>query len=480
MRAISLPLLAAVSACTPEQVEVVPYTTQDVMIDGGTLLRASRPRICVAGDTVHAVWQEERTDGGRDIRWARGRALGAVWNAPITLNSATHPGTRAEAPDLACAGDSAYVVWEDDRNSDIGEKDIYLRASMDAGETWEDPFQLTSDEHSRWDSLGPRIALREGDDGDEVDVVWYDNRDGAYDIWFRASTDGTTWGEEHRLDTDEAGAAYSANPQIALDGIGGVYVVWEDSRTGRNDVHTNHSFDGGAHWQQQDTRLDGSDGGSSDAFGVALAVDADAVQPAVYVAWHDDRNAGKDIFLARSPDAGVSWDVEPARMETDGPGASNSFFPSVVAVGGRVRVAWYDDRDIGTDIYIRGSDDAGASWGEEQRLDMDLIGSAHSTRPQLRFDGQRAVAGWLDRRRGPDWTGTVHPDIWYRSSEDGGDDWSGYDGRVDDDPQSSGISDDVQIALSGPGAHFLWVDWRRGTPGIYYRRMPSAVAAPAD
>lgn len=475
----ALVLLLPLLACTLEDVEVIPYTTQDLAVDGGTLLRASAPRLCVAGTQVYAVWQEERTDGGRDIRWAQGRAGGSTWTAPRTLSVATRAGTRAEYPDMGCAGDSVFVVWEDDRNSEIGEKDVFLISSDDAGDSWGEGVNLTSDTNSRWDSLGPRVVARADEAGTpEVHVAWYDNRDGAYDIWYRKASDGVTWADELRLDTDERGAAYSANPQIGLDGIGGVYVVWEDSRSGHNDVHANHSFDGGAHWQSADTRLDGDDGGGSDAFGVTLAVDAQAVQPAVYVAWHDDRNGGKDIFLARSQDAGFSWISEPMRMEDDGEGASNSFFPSVVAAEGQVRVAWYDDRDLGTDIRLRGSEDAGATWAPEIRLDSDIPGSAHSVRPQLRFDGQRLIGGWIDSRRGPDWTRTAHGDVWYRSSADGGGHWSETEARVDDDPQSSAVSSDLQVALAGPGAHFLWVDWRRGSPGLYYRRMTSEILSP--
>ena len=55
-----------------------------------------------------------------------------------------------------------------------------------------------------------------------------------------ASTDGgATWDEEEtRLDTDEAGAAHSIAPRLCL-AAGRAHLVWYDQRAGPGDIHAN-------------------------------------------------------------------------------------------------------------------------------------------------------------------------------------------------------------------------------------------------
>ena len=385
----------------------------------------------------------------------------------------------AENPAIACAGDSVYVVWEDDRDSDYGTRNIYFSYSDDAGQTWQDDSRLTSDPEGDWDALSPQIAL----DYDEaigpdkqIYISWYDGRSGAYDIYFTRSTNGYNFlSEELRLDTDLPGAAYSAHPRLVSDGIGGIYVIWQDRREGGNDVYSNRSIDGGYNWSATDLRLDGGvAGGSSDAFGLSLAVDRESSVPAVYAAWHDDRNGGKDIYLNYSLDAGATWQVEAVRMDTDAEGGSNSFYPDLAASNGRVLVAWHDDRDLGYDIYMRRSENGGVSWSPSSRLDTDLVGSAHSLGVRLARDGTRVVAVWSDFRVASALEGGAQPDLWYRASQDGGTLWSDAELRIDDDPQSTAISDELQVGLSGPFAHFLWVDYRLGRADLWFRSMDSA------
>jgi hypothetical protein len=139
-----------------------------------------------------------------------------------------------------------------------------------------------------------------------------------------------------------------------------------------------------------------------------------------------------------------------------------------------VLVAWHDDRDIGFDIWTRGSENGGETWGSELRLDSDVAGSAHSLGVRLARDGNRVAAVWTDHRRGPEAEGEVHPDIYYSLSQDEGYIWSDAEQRVDDDPQSTAISDQPQLVLAGPSIYVLWVDYRSGNSDLWFRRMSSS------
>lgn len=461
--------------------EVVPYSTQDVQVDSSLEADVGGPRLCVSGPNVYAVWHDDRRSGGRNqVFFNVGRGGGSTWSeSDVQLSADPDGDSVAEHPDIACAGDAVYVVWEDDRDSDIGHKSIYFSYSNDGGDSWSEDQLVTLDPDGDFDALGPQIVVDHDpavDQDHELSIVWYDDRRGAYDIYFTRSTNGYNFlPEEVRLDTDGPGAAYSAHPRLDSDGKGGVFVVWEDSRSGGNDVYANRSPDYGTTWLSSDIRLDSGDpAGASDAFGIELAVDSVVEPSAVYATWHDDRNGGRDIYMNVSSDAGTSWLSAAQRIDNDGEGASDSFYPSVVARDDRVLVAWHDDRDIGFDIWLRGSENGGETWGSELRLDTDTAGSAHSLGARLVRDGNRVAAVWTDHRRGPDVTGDGHPDLYYSLSQDEGYLWSEAEQRIDDDPQSTAISDQPQVVLAGPSLYVLWVDYRSGNSDLWFRRVSSS------
>jgi len=458
--------------------EIIPYSTRDVQIDTGAPGAALRPRMCLSGTTVHVVWHEDRSGGKNQILYAAGRAGGAIWDEPQQLSTNPDGDANAENPEIACVGEQVFVVWEDDRDSELGHRNVYFRASQDEGRLWQPEQLLSSDEDGDWDALEPRIAADPDPNGVDVRmyVAWYDNRFGAYDIYVQSGTNGYNWlVDEIRIDTDPPGAAYSAHPLIASDGIGGVYVAWEDSRDGTNAVYAHHSSDWGNNWLGSDVRLDGPSD-DADAFGLALAVDrarTDPPVPAVYVAWHDGRNGPKDIYLNRSTDAGGTWQGEPTRIDNDAPGSANSFYPALNVVDDRVLVTWHDDRDVGFDIFVRSSDDAGASWLSESRVDTGVAGSAHSLDVRVARTGDRVAFAWSDYRAPIEVGADAQPDIYYRISENEAYQFPSDDVRVDDDPEATAISDDVQIAIAGPSVHLVWVDYRLGNADLWYRAMPA-------
>ena len=70
--------------------------------------------------------------------------------------------------------------------------------------------------------------------GDTVHVVWWDYRDGNWEVYYLRSLDGgSTWGPETRL-TNDAGA--SQYPSVAVSGTT-VHVVWWDTRDGNKEIY---------------------------------------------------------------------------------------------------------------------------------------------------------------------------------------------------------------------------------------------------
>jgi hypothetical protein len=123
----------------------------------------------------------------------------------------------------------AHVVWYDNRD---GQSQIYYKSSADGGSTWAPDLRLSphavKQEH-------PAIAVSR----DNIYIVWHDTRDGGFNIYLKRSTDGgANWEPDMRL----SGGASSAHASIAASGLS-VSVVWGDSRDGQAEIYTRASMD---------------------------------------------------------------------------------------------------------------------------------------------------------------------------------------------------------------------------------------------
>jgi hypothetical protein len=128
--------------------------------------------------------------------------------------------------------------------------------------------------------------------------------------------------------------------------------------------------------------------------------------------WQDQRLALPDrpirparIYATSSKDAGTTWspivevDGLPAGAPIHAVGPSSALAPS-----GEAWVAWHDGRNGRNDIFVARSPDGGMTWGEPQRLDADSPGTAESRSPQLAVspDGTVVAVVWEDDRSGLD------------------------------------------------------------------------------
>ncbi len=448
-------------ACTGGSAESEP--TQDVKVDRNLKedpVESVLPRSCFTDGRLHVVWEDDRT-GTPGIWFNASGDSGATWmTGDIQLNVGE---AAARAPDIACAGETVYVVWEDERDGELRYRNVYANVSTDGGRTWlEEDLRLDGDLEGEAMSLGPRVVAT----GSSAYVAWFDNRDGAYDIYVQATDDrGETWLDSPtRVDTDDAGEAYSAWPRLAANEDGRVVVAWEDSRGGGSDIYANVSTDGGASFADDDARLDGGDdSGASNSFLPSLTM-ADG---RVYAVWHDERNGEKrDVFLNVSDDGGDSWLDEPRRVDSDAAGQSDAINPVVAAVGDRVHVAWQDDRSGGYDVYHRFSRDGGESWGgDEVRMDSDAGGESQSYDPVLIVKDETVLVGWEDRRADAENVG--FNDLFYRYSQDGGQSWSGEDLRINSIAPGTAYAVDLSLALAGDAFIAVWADGRFGTSDIF-------------
>jgi hypothetical protein len=177
--------------------------------------------VAVSDSVVHLVWQDLR-DGNWEIYYKRSSDRGENWETDGRLT--THSAV-SDQPSIAVSGLLVYVVWRDDRD---GNTEIYAKRSADGGLNWGADTRLTNNTAI---SQYPSIATSDT----VVHVVWKDDRDGPNgEIFYKGSTDaGLSWEVDTRLTNNIGG---SELPSIAVSGPV-VHVVWRDDREGNWEVY---------------------------------------------------------------------------------------------------------------------------------------------------------------------------------------------------------------------------------------------------
>ena len=146
-------------------------------------------------------------------------AIDPGWGSDVRLTNA--PGSSEMtfnfAHSVAVGGDGAvHVVWFDDRD---GVSQIYYKRSIDGGTSWDADRRLVADDTAR---MNPAVAAA----GDTVYVSWHEVRaNNSYHVVVDRSLDaGATWDPPVMLTTTRA----SAMTSIAADGDT-AHMVWHET-----------------------------------------------------------------------------------------------------------------------------------------------------------------------------------------------------------------------------------------------------------
>lgn len=313
---------------------------------------------------------------------------------------------------------------------------LFCLISASTNSQWQPDKRLTIAAGYSQTHIGQSVAAA----GDIIHVAWCDERDGNFEIYYKASPDGgQTWSPDGRL-TNNSAASY--NPCIQVFGPD-VHVVWYDTRDGNSEIYYKRSTNGGFSW--------GPDVRMSNASGLSEGAKVTVTGAIVHVVWFDHRNGNYEIYYKASGDAGVNWSPE-VRL-TNNSGASQD--PSVSVSGPDVHLVWKDDRDGNMEIYYKSSSNGGANWGPDTRLTYNNAGSHN---PCISTTGDILHLTWTDQRDG-------NFEIYYKASGDRGVNWS-PDSKLSNNGGSSITS---SVFVSGPYVHAVWCDDRDGNYEIYYR-----------
>ncbi len=282
------------------------------------------PTVSVSDSVVHVVWRDNR-HGNMELYYKRSIDAGVTWSADIRL---TNNSAVQWYPSLFSSKLDVCIVWQDAR--DLNDE-IYCKRSADGGVTWGADTRLTN---NTFDSQYPSIAISSS----EVHVVWFENRDGNQEIYYKKSTDGgINWGADTRL-TNNAGDSWY--PTLSVNGSV-VHVVWYDSRDGNDEIYYKRSTDGGLNWGP-DVRLTNN---TFNSFGPSISVSGSIV----HIVWVDWLDGNREIYYKNSIDGGVTWGSN-TRLTNN---TAVSWYPSICVSGSVVHVMWYDNRDGNDEIYYK-------------------------------------------------------------------------------------------------------------------------------
>ncbi len=303
-------------------------------------------------------------------------------------------------------------------------------------------------------------------------VAWVDGRSGTPDIYAqRVRADGTVaWAANGIAICTAAGAQLT--PSIAADGSGGAFIVWQDARNGvaNPDIYARH-VDGSGTPTWSEVAVCSVAGVQENPVAVSDGVGG------LYVAWEDQRSGtDSDIYAQRLTSTGVpQWNV-------NGVPVCNAIRDQVSLVcapdgTGGLLAAWEDARrsDMVSDVYVQRLDGSGAPVWAANGVPADSpYGLRMAYAPRVVDDAAGgALVAWEDYRNGVD--GGIYG-VRVNASGAKAAPWDTSGSEVCDLAGSNQTS--PTVARDGAGGMIVvWSDDRSGTSeDLYAQRMSGSAA----
>jgi hypothetical protein len=242
-------------------------------------------------------------------------------------------------------------------------------------------------------------------------------------------------------------ADYSFTPQVAVDGAGNIYAVWQDDTATNSNILFSHSNDGGATFSAP-LNVSKSSGSSSNPL---ISVDR---LGAINVVWVSDAPGNNDVFFSRSSDGGGTFSA-PLNLSND---PADSLSPQLAVDGsGNINVVWESD-NIKLGVLFSHSTDGGATFSAPADLATNTGGS-FGAQLAVAADGSINVVWEDDSNSGSN--------ISYSRSSDHGATFSAPKNLS----SNLGNSFESQIAVDASGnIDVIWADSTPGNFDIFFSR----------
>jgi len=345
-------------------------------------------------------------------------------------------GKNSQYPQIAIlneGGEQVYgVVWRDGRDDN---NEIYFAKYNSLGEKVIADLRITNDSAS---SDYPSIASN----GSEFMIVWQDQRFGANPqvMYQRLSAAGTLLGSAGRLTQS---AFESRNPVVAYSASSDSYgVVWQDNRTGNNQVFFGEIFANGQVISNDIMLTDDT------ARARTPQITVDAVG-SYYVTYSEDRTARSQIYVQKITADGAQLIAPVLISSTTG----QAYYPDI-SYGGSLGVVWMDNRAGEFQVYFSRLDDNLGVLVPEKTVST---GQNRALSPQLTYSTADQVysLAWVDYK------GVGNSDIYFTRIDAEG---NAIDGQL---PIISGFSDSTYPFMVPAGQGQYALSWNERDNGEY-------------
>jgi hypothetical protein len=230
-------------------------------------------RLAAYQNHVYLTW-----DGGDDLMFARSADYGATFEE--TLNLSDNPGYSAWSTLMVAPRTGhVYVTWTD---AAAGLADAYFRRSLDHGATFEPAINVSDNE---WHSSVPDMAIH----GNNVYIVWSEERDTNHEVFLSRSRDGGVTFEQAINISKASGTSWGPTVAAFREKV---FVGWQDNRDGSFDTFVSESNNWGGKFS--------SGVNLSNNVGDSYFIDSAISRGRYYIGWTDDSTGNFDLFFARA------------------------------------------------------------------------------------------------------------------------------------------------------------------------------------
>lgn len=279
-----------------------------------------------------------------------------------------------QQPQLAVGSDgSIHVTYG------VGSSILYSRLSADGHIAMKPVVVDSSLVYAIGRRRGPRIATA----GDAVCIAAIGGKEGRGRdgdvVLFRSTDQGASWSEA-TIVNDIPGSAREGLHALASGPDQKVCAVWLDLRSGKTEIYSATSANGGANWGKNVLVYRSPDGTVCECCHPSAAFDD---QGRLYVMWRNWLGGARDMYLAQSDDGGLTFGEATKLGNGTWPLDACPMDGGAVVVGpqGTVTTVWRRENQV----YL-------ASPGQRERL------IARGSQPWMAASGDGPVVAWLEER----------------------------------------------------------------------------------
>jgi len=287
----------------------------------------------------------------------------------------------------------AIIVWADYRTPQGGYLygDIYVqRVDADGNVLW-----TTNGIAVCTDTLTQHYPEIVSDGAGGAIITWADYRDTYGNIYAqRVDANGNMlWTSGGIL---VCGASnMQCEPKIISDGAGGAIIVWKDWRVGSySDIYAQRlNGSGTALWTTDGVAVCTAVNNQSDH---RIATDG---EKGVFVVWNDLRSGNYDIYVQRVDSSGTTKFLTDGYAVCNGTGVNVN--PEIASDGFNCAIiVWRDDRNENYDIYAQRVDKNGSMFWTSQGIAVCTVAADQKYPMVVGIESEGAVVAWMDEQKG--------------------------------------------------------------------------------